>query len=177
MDSVSTLASTLASILAFVTGYGDLVLGAILLYVAASVLPGRMKGYVLTAGFAIFAYQAYLRWSGNRKLKELDAEAAKLKTRADGLESQRTELESKVAELDGQLAKNRAALAAANQQAEAVAQRSAAAVGEATRVGETVSRHSEENQALLQRLGSAQKQLELLDDVQRAFDEMNAAKP
>lgn len=165
------------TVLNFIKEYADLVIGAVFLVVATWVLPGRMRWYVLTAGFAVIAYEGYLRMSNKKALKAADEEAKRLKARAADLETRRVGLEKDVAVLNQQLTDNKARFDALAQESSALDQRGTAAVTEVARASEDLRRQSEQNQALLQSLSGKQAQLANLDEVRQALDDMSAAKP
>lgn len=86
-----------------VKDYAGIMVGLVLLLAAVSVLPGRAKWYVLTAGLAILGYEAYLRYSNRKLLQEADAERKRLRDELGQLDGQRKQLEQTVSELHQQL--------------------------------------------------------------------------
>jgi chromosome segregation ATPase len=86
-----------------VKDYAGIMVGLVLLLVAVSVLPGRAKWYVLTAGLAILGYEAYLRYSNRKLLQEADAERERLRGELGQLDGKRKELEQTVSGLHQQL--------------------------------------------------------------------------
>lgn len=90
-------------IVEFIRDYAGIVVGVVLLLVAVSVLPGRVKWYVLTAGLAVLGYEAYMRYHNRKLLQEADAERERLRGELGELDGERNALEKTVAELHQQL--------------------------------------------------------------------------
>lgn len=88
----------------FVKDYAGIMVGLALLLIAVSVLPGRAKWYVLTIGLAVLGYEAYLRYTNQKRLREADAERERLRGELGQLDGRRKELEQTVSELHQQLA-------------------------------------------------------------------------
>lgn len=94
--------------LTLIRDYGGLAVGALCLLVAAWVLPGRMKAYVLTAGLAILSYELYLKITNRARLKAADEERDRLRARANDLSKKGEALAQTVTELDARLAATKA---------------------------------------------------------------------
>lgn len=102
--------------------YAGIVVGVVLLALAVSVLPGRVRWYVLSAGLAVLGYEAYLRYSNRQLLQQADAERARLQGELGKLEGERQALEQVVAELHRQQAELHNRQAALAQRQTALAQ-------------------------------------------------------
>lgn len=83
--------------------YAGIAIGVVLLFAAVSVLPGRAKWYVLTAGLAVLGYEAYLRYTNSKQLQEADAERERLRGELGKLDGRRNEMEQEVKELKQKL--------------------------------------------------------------------------
>lgn len=166
-----------SELLPYVRDYGGLLIGLVLLLVAVSVIPGRAKWYVLTAGLAIIGYEAYLRTRNRKLLAEADKERKVLRERADELAGRGAELEKAIAALNQQLADNNARLLALGQEAAALAQRGAGAATEKAKLDEESGRRSRENEALLRDLGNHEALLAALRNAQQAVEQLDRTGP
>lgn len=90
--------------LQFIQDYAGLAIGLVFLLLAVSVLPGRIKWYVLTAGLAIIGYEAYMRTRNRKLMAEADAEREELRKRVKKLDQRKAELEKSVTELNKEAA-------------------------------------------------------------------------
>jgi chromosome segregation ATPase len=166
-----------ASTLVFIKDYAGLLIGLVFLLAAVSVLPGRVKWYVLTAGLAILGYEAYLRTRNRKLLAEADQERERLKKRAQELDRRGAELEQTVAQLNQQLAENQARLAALSTEAAELARRGGDISQRKAQLDEESRRRSEENEALLQQVGGHEDLLSALQDAQHALAQLDRVAP
>ncbi|WP_317929665.1 hypothetical protein [Halioxenophilus sp. WMMB6] len=99
----------------FLTTYGGVILGAILLIGASLVLPGSVRKYVLTAGIAVLLYRAYQLWTNRKRLAEADAERdqlrkvnAELNSRLTGLQAESEAMRQKKIAIEAEQARLKA---------------------------------------------------------------------
>jgi chromosome segregation ATPase len=162
-----------STLLSFIKDYAGLLIGLVFLLAAVSVLPGRAKWYVLTAGLAILGYEAYLRTRNRKLLAEADKEREGLRKRAEELDRRSADLAKTVADLNQQLAENRTRLAALNTEAAELAQRGGDISKRKAQLDEESERRSQENEALLQQMGGHEDLLSALRDAQHAIEQLD----
>jgi len=165
------------TLLTYVRDYGGLLIGLVFLLVATSVIPGRAKWYVLTAGLTIIGYEAYIRTRNRKLLAEADKEREVLRNRVGELSRRGAELEKAVAELDQKLADNKARLATLNQEAAELAQSGVDISQQKAKLDEETIRRSRENEALLQTVGSHEQLLSALQDARHAIEQLDRTAP
>ncbi len=85
-----------------IQAYAGLIIGVAFLIIAVSILPGRIKWYILSAGLAIIGYEVYIRTRNRKLLKEADIEREQLRTRVKNLDKHSIELGNTIAELNKQ---------------------------------------------------------------------------
>jgi len=162
-----------STLLSFAKDYAGLLIGLAFLLVAVSVLPGRVRWYVLTAGLAILGYEAYLRTRNRKLLAEADKEREGLRKRADELGRRGAELEKTVAELNQQLAQNRTRLAALSKESEELAQRGGDISARKAELDKASQEWSEKTDALLQQVGDHEDLLSSLRDARHAMERLD----
>ncbi len=144
-------------ILQFLQDFGGLIVGALLLITASLVLPGKVRVYVLTAGLAVIAYEAYQRVVNRRRLREADQERKWLQKKAGELEQRGEELAAKVEELNKKLTNMQTEKEKLEQQAGALNVR-----------GEELASKKEqldrETKALLEEIGSRENALVSIEE-------------
>lgn len=152
-------------ILEFLHDFGGLIVGALLLVGASMVLPRKVRVYVLTAGVAVIAYEAYLRVTNKRRLREADQERESLRARADVLEQRGHELAAKVEELNKKLVGMQAEKEKLDQQAGALNTR-----------GEELARKKEqldrETETLLKDIGNRENALSSIEETRVLLREL-----
>lgn len=156
-----------------VSDYGGIVVGVILLLLAVSVLPGRIKWYVLTAGLAILGYEAYMRTVNRKLLKEADAERERLRGELAQLETRRQDLESTVTELNQRLVELNNRHADLNKQREALLVQGDDLSARKQELDQETGKVIAESRALIQQVGNSEAILTKLTDAQRAIDQMD----
>lgn len=166
-----------ASVLSLVKDYGGLLIGLVFLFAAVSVIPGRAKWYVLTAGLAILGYEAYLRTRNRKLMAEADEERKGLRIRADELSRRSAELENTVTKLNQQLAENKAKLLALNKETDELALHGEDILQRKAQLDEESLRRSEENETLLKTMGNHEELLTVLRDAQHALEKMDRPAP
>ena len=155
--------------------YGPVAIGLVFLLAAVSVLPGRVKWYVLTAGLAILGYETWLRYSNRRGMEKLDRERAELEARAKALSQHGDELEKTVAGLNAQLGQLKSRQAALDAESADLRQRGgtlAARGDELDRQSSQLGRQIDEAQA--QRDG-AQSVWSRIEEAEHAIELMKRA--
>ncbi|MDH5179473.1 MAG: hypothetical protein OEY07_07385 [Gammaproteobacteria bacterium] len=83
-----------------ISDYAGLVVGLVVLLLATSVLPGKIRWYVLTAGLAIIGYEFYVRMRNRKALAAADKARKELLARFEALEKHRKELAETVVKLN-----------------------------------------------------------------------------
>lgn len=83
--------------------YAGLLIGLVLLLAAVSILPGRIKWYVLTAGIAVIGYEGFMRYRNRKLLAEADAERDRLREKVGKMNEKSAELVNTVGQLHQKL--------------------------------------------------------------------------
>lgn len=161
-----------SSVLTVVSDYGGILVGAVLLLLAVSVLPGRIKWYVLTAGLAVLGYEAYMRSVNRKLLKEADAERERLRGELAQLDARRQELEVTVSELHGRLAALHSRQVELERQREALEQQGDDLATRRQALDAQSERLIAESRALLQQVGGSEAVLAKLSEARHAIDQM-----
>ena len=73
--------------LQFMSDYGGVVIGAIVLIGASFLLPRKARSYVLTGGLAILAFRTFQIFTNRKKLRAADEERERLRVKARELNS------------------------------------------------------------------------------------------
>lgn len=152
--------------------YGPVLIGLVFLLAAVSVLPGRVKWYVLTAGLAILGYETWLRYSNRRGMEKLDRERAELEARANALSRHGDELEKTVAGLNAELTQLKSRQAALDAESAEIRSRGGALASrgdELDRQSQELSRRIEESQG---KRDSAQSVWSRIEEAEHAIDLM-----
>ncbi|MBN1480801.1 hypothetical protein JXA70_11050 [candidate division KSB1 bacterium] len=151
--------------LQFLQDFGGLIVGVLLLIVASMVLPGKVRVYVLTAGLAVIAYEAYQRITNKKRMQEADRERERLQQRAGELEQRGKELAAKVEELNKKLSGMQAEKEKLDQQAGALNARGAELAKEKDRL-------ERETEAVLKNIHNGEGALALIEETRAAFREL-----
>lgn len=159
-------------IMLVVKDYGGLVVGLVLLLLAVSVLPGRAKWYVLTAGLAVLGYEAYMRTVNRRMLKEADAERNRLRGELAQLDGQRLALERRVSELNAQLVELNSRLIALTRQKEALQGEGEALAAQKQQLDRDSEQLLARSRETIEQIGGIEELLAQLTQAQHAVDQM-----
>ncbi len=166
-----------SELLSILHDYGGVLVGLALLIVAVSVLPSRIRWYVLTAGLGILGYEAYVRWRSKKLLAEADGERRQLEKRASELDARAAGLAQEVARLNEELAKNQAVARELAGRAEDLEGRGAALSEQRQRLDDQIRQESIENQKLLEKVNAHQQALAALRNAKQAVDGLGGAAP
>lgn len=149
--------------------YGGLVIGLVFLLAAVSVLPGRIKYYVLTAGLAVIGYEFWMRNRNRKLLAEADVERKKLRSRVLELNLKGAELEKTVSEMNAELDQLNAKKLELSLEGAKLAEQGAEV--EADRLANEVSARQVVNETnnLLEQLKGRQSALDYLQDANLAY--------
>lgn len=159
-------------VISLVNDYGGLVVGVILLLLAVSVLPGRIKWYVLTAGLAVLGYEVYLRTVNRKMLKEADAERERLRGELAQLDSRRKELESTVGELNKKLIELNSRKGELDKQREALQAQGDDLSERKQMLDRETDRLVGESKQLIEQMGNSEAILAKLTQAQHTIDQM-----
>lgn len=85
--------------LSLIADYGGVVLGLILLIVATTFLPKKIRMYVLTAGITLLIYRTYQIYSARKELAEADATREKLRAEGKELQDRLADMQKEADEL------------------------------------------------------------------------------
>ncbi len=159
--------------LSLIRDYGALMVGVALLLLAVSVLPGRIKWYVLTAGLAVLGYEAYMRTVQRKLLKEADAERTRLRGELAQLDYRRTELEGTVSILNQRLAELNGRMTELNKRKETLLQQGDDLAANKRTLDEETERLLAESREIIRQVGSSEAILAKLTQAQQAVAQMD----
>lgn len=159
--------------LGLVKDYAGIMVGLVLLLLAVSVLPGRAKWYVLTAGLAVLGYEAYLRYSNRKLLQEADTERERLRGELGQLDGKRIELEQTVGELHQQLAELTAKQAELGNRRKSLEQEGGDIAAQKQELDRKAEQSIKESNELLQKVSDGESILARLAKANEAVQEID----
>jgi predicted nucleic acid-binding Zn-ribbon protein len=154
---------------------GPLISLAILL-VAVSVLPGRIKYYVLTAGLAAIGYELWVRSQNRKLLAEADAEREALRSKVEELNKKGEGLEKTLSDLNRQLDALNARKAALDQRNAMSTERHDEANARMQIRDESAQQVIDEIDKLLEQVKGGQSALDILQEANLAYEEVQRIK-
>lgn len=160
--------------LSLVMDYAGLIVGAVLLILASSVLPGKVRWYVLTAGLAVIAWEGYQRYTNRKRLAEADAERHQLRERFKSMEKERLALAEEVGKLSEELESIEERKLQLDDDLEGLIGEGDELARKREELEQEVSQLLEKNAAVVAQIDSRQDALATIDgvdDVFRQFDE------
>jgi len=128
--------------------YTGVIVGSILLLIATSILPGRIRWYVLTAGLAVIAFRGFQIWNNKKRLKEADAKREELLKTLHDLESQRTEMTTELHTLNKELSEIKTQQNSLAKQASTLSATSSGLATEKSDLDTSLKQLDEKNQTL-----------------------------
>jgi len=152
--------------------YAGPVISLIILLVAVSVLPGRIKYYVLTAGLAAIGYELWVRSKNRKLLAEADAQRDALRSKVDELNKKGESLERTVSDLNKQLDTLNARRAELEQQSATVAAQADEASAERQAIAESAQQVIDKTNEVLKQIKGGQSALDFLQEANLAYEEV-----
>ena len=155
-----------------VQDYGGLVIGLVLLLLAVSILPGRAKWYMLTAGLAVLGYEAYMRTVNRKLLKEADNDRERLRGEMKLLDDRRLELEESVTGLNRQLAELNSRIAGVNSRKTALEQEGGDIAAGKEALDKETNKLIDESRELVRQSVDSAALLKKIQEANQAVDQM-----
>lgn len=156
----------------WIKDYGGLIIGLVFLLAAVSILPGRIKYYVLTAGLAVIGYEFWMRSRNRKLLAEADVEREILRDKVQELNKKGSELEQNVSRLNQQLDTLNARKAELDKQSDRLASQGEELNTEREVIAKNSKQVMDETNALLEQINGRQSALSFLQEANMAYEEV-----
>lgn len=160
------------STLTLIQEYAGLAIGLVFLLAAVSVLPGRVKWYVLTAGLAVIGYEGYMRMRNRKLLQKADAEREVLRARVSKMNEQGATLEKTVTELNQRLEELKARQFELDKKSQELESQGGELAAEKARLEQESKKVIAESDELLEKLDHGQSALSKLEEANHAFEQI-----
>lgn len=160
------------STISAIKDYAGPIISLAILLVAVSVLPGRIKYYVLTAGLAAIGYELWLRSQNRKLLAEADAQRDALRNKVEDLNKKGESLEKTVSDLNRQLDALNARRTELERQSAMIDSQADEASAERQAIAESAQQVIDETNEILEQIKGGQSALDFLQEANLAYGEV-----